>query len=331
MPVLPLPAVNAGIYLYPDRSAAEARKREGGSGCLVLVQFAEESDGSPIGSVYAVTAGHVVKGGCTALRLNPNDGGQATILDLDESSWFFHPDEMVDLAIAPISVPRALAGHPIPPSHFVRPDEADKYAIGQEVFMTGRFVNHEGRERNVPIVRYGNIAQLAPEPEPIRTSDGDRIAFLVDMRSLSGYSGSPVFVYRSRPDLNSPEKADSWIGSLEIRFLGIDMAHIADYRPLLEHDEKGKKRIFTPEKWTEQNSGMACVVPAWYLNDLLFENEEIVEMRKNAEEKWQEEHPPGVVFDAAPEADGPRHDRAEFYADLDRAIEPDDKPPKEGS
>ena len=49
--------------------------------------------------------------------------------------------------------------------------------IGDEVFVTGLFRGHTGRQRNVPIVRVGNIAAM-PE-EKVRTSRGDCLAYLI--------------------------------------------------------------------------------------------------------------------------------------------------------
>lgn len=67
---------------------------------------------------------------------------------------------------------------------------------GGEVFMIGRFVGHDGRQKNTPSVRFGNISRM-------RISDAEEGAdqnqeevderFLIDCRSIPDYSGSPVF------------------------------------------------------------------------------------------------------------------------------------------
>jgi hypothetical protein len=63
--------------------------------------------------------------------------------------------------------------------------------VGDDVFFTGLFTYHAGTERNEPIVRSGMIAAMA---ETISTMYGPQHAFLVESRSMGGFSGSPVFV-----------------------------------------------------------------------------------------------------------------------------------------
>jgi hypothetical protein len=69
----------------------------------------------------------------------------------------------------------------------------ENIGIGDEVFLTGLFVNHLGKKRNIPIVRVGNIAAM-PE-EAIATRNGNMDAYLIEARSIGGLSGSPVFVH----------------------------------------------------------------------------------------------------------------------------------------
>ena len=44
----------------------------------------------------------------------------------------------------------------------------NKYTIdtGDEVVITGMFFSHIGQQRNIPIVRIGNIAAMPQEPVP---------------------------------------------------------------------------------------------------------------------------------------------------------------------
>lgn len=69
--------------------------------------------------------------------------------------------------------------------------EDEDIGIGDDVFFTGLFRYHAATERNEPIVRSGNIAAM---PEKISTDYGPQYAFLVESRSMGGFSGSPVFV-----------------------------------------------------------------------------------------------------------------------------------------
>ena len=66
---------------------------------------------------------------------------------------------------------------------------------GDEVFLVGRFINSEGKQRNIPTLRFGNISQMPIEPIEQTRVSGKRLqeSFLVEARAISGYSGSPVF------------------------------------------------------------------------------------------------------------------------------------------
>ena len=51
---------------------------------------------------------------------------------------------------------------------------------GDDVFIVGRFVNHEGKQQNHPTVRFGAIAQMPGEP--ITFPDGThQDSFLVEL------------------------------------------------------------------------------------------------------------------------------------------------------
>jgi hypothetical protein len=69
--------------------------------------------------------------------------------------------------------------------------------IGEELFITGLFTGHTGKQRNLPIIRSGIIAAMPGEP--LRDDSGDEyMAYLAEVRSLGGLSGSPVFAIVTR-------------------------------------------------------------------------------------------------------------------------------------
>jgi hypothetical protein len=146
---------------------------------------------------------------------------------------------------------------------------------GDDVVMVGRFVTQEGRQRNWPALRFGNISMMPWEP--IRHPRGyDQEAFLVETRSVSGFSGSPVFAFilplSKRPrDKTLSRGGGPWL-------MGIDFGHIPLYEPVLEKD--GTPVI---DGWkVETNSGMSGVIPIWKLEEWL-DSEELVTMRDEAE------------------------------------------------
>jgi hypothetical protein len=65
--------------------------------------------------------------------------------------------------------------------------------LGDDVFVVGLFSRRAGQARNIPIIRVGNIVAM-PE-EPIKTGTGLQDAYLIELLSIGGLSGSPVFTY----------------------------------------------------------------------------------------------------------------------------------------
>lgn len=224
-----------------------------------------------MGFMYIVTNSHVIREGkAAALRVNTRDG-RIGIIHKTETGWIHHPDGD-DLAVLPINFEYdevKIKGIPI--EWFATKEKIERYKIGpgDEAFIVGRFINHEGRMQNLPAARFGNISMLPYEP--IRTKRGIlQEAFLVECRSLPGYSGSPVFVY---PMPFSPIEREK----VPPMFLGIDFGHLTDIRPVLNEE---RERVPRGDNWfVETNTGMSCVIPAWKVKELL-EVEELVNSRK---------------------------------------------------
>ena len=64
--------------------------------------------------------------------------------------------------------------------------------LGDDIFVTGLFTARTGNNRNIPIVRTGIISSMPDEP--IRDGEFECNAYLAELRSIGGISGSPVFV-----------------------------------------------------------------------------------------------------------------------------------------
>jgi hypothetical protein len=150
---------------------------------------------------YFVTAKHVIEGirdkGLTKafIRLNWKDG-QPQWAETDISSWYFHPtNPRVDVAVLRATLPEESDHLVYPLSSIVTPliMATAQIGPGSEVFLVGLFAPHSGQQRNIPIIRVGNIAAL-PE-EQVETRIGLIDAYLIEARSIGGLSGSPVFVH----------------------------------------------------------------------------------------------------------------------------------------
>lgn len=153
--------------------------------------------------MYLVTARHVLRGiehrrpdGAFLLRVNSAKGGVLWV-ETNVKQWWFHPDESLvdDAAVLAWAPPGDAIDYLLYPLEAVATEEvirAQAIGTGDEVFLTGLFVSHTGAERNIPIVRIGNIAAMPDEP--VATKIGPLDAYLVEARSIGGLSGSPVFV-----------------------------------------------------------------------------------------------------------------------------------------
>lgn len=260
------------IYLYPSVGDAEAGQRAGGTGFLVAVP-SETSESRFY--MYAVTNSHVIREGRSpVIRLNTKDGNKA-VLELAQEQWVHHQDGD-DIAVCPFALanPNHYAYKVVPRSQFLTKELAQQHNVGagDDVFMVGRFVSHEGRQRNTPIVRFGNISMMPWEP--IEHARGiEQESFLLEMRSLSGFSGSPVFLIRGTIDY----------------LLGVDWAHMASYDEVKKMNPNTGRLEGVPEGYVvKSNSGQMAAVPAWKLQELL-DQEELVTQRKRSDERLEKQ------------------------------------------
>lgn len=308
MPAIHPDILDTVVYLYPDQESAQKGERAGGSGCVVALPL---PDNPLFAFSYIVTNSHVIREGrASAIRFNTRDGGMG-LVHSTHSGWIHHPNGD-DAAILPITFEyESVKAKGIPLHMFVTEDRLKEYQIGpgDEAFMVGRFINHEGKLQNLPTVRFGNLAMMPREK--IRHPRGIlQEAFLVECRSLPGYSGSPVFLH-PLPFNSFPRKQPPPM------FLGIDVGSIKDFRQVLDKAELSHgNRVPIDNNWiVEANTGMAYVVPAWKIQELL-DVEELVKSRKEvlAELEKQKNSSPMALDAAIPE------ERTFTEADFEKAL-----------
>jgi len=281
MPRIPDEYLDCVIYLYASEQDAESGARSGGSGFLVGVPTTDLP--TNFWFLYAVTARHIIEKGDVVIRMKTIEGGNA-IWPTDERAWTWHPAGD-DLAVCLISFE--------PCAHkfqFIRrADFIDKATItamnvgpGDEAFVVGRFINHEGKQQNLPTVRFGCIGQMPGEPIKQDTGFAQE-SFLVEARSIGGYSGSPVFVFI--PIFSERAGVQNWApdsvfqnrgpyGFLKTHgpwLLGVDWGYINDWTPLCDAAGKPVDRMEPSSRQVKMNTGMMAVVPAWKLAELLDE------------------------------------------------------------
>ena len=240
MPRIPPVILDCVCYLYEDEEKARAGTDFGGTGFFVSVP----SRAGDRMFLHVVTNHHVAcTGGSSVIRVNTHDGG-TDVIPLEPHEWHFDP--RFDIAVAPIGL--AFEHHKfrtLPISMFMTAHaiERDKIGVGEDIFMVGRFINHDGGPINRPAVRFGNISVM---PSPIEQPNRHMAdAFCIDVHSKNGYSGSPVFIYRM-PGYDLEEKMPEDFGKRHVliagnnylALLGIHFAQFVEewemYRLLLE-------------------------------------------------------------------------------------------------
>lgn len=286
MPPITADLLACVFYLYESEDAARRGEKFGGAGFLVSVTNEEGVEFR-----YAVSNQHVIGKGFSTIRFNTS-AGDVEILETSPDDWTPHP-QGDDVSVMPFGITSDhLSVSTIPAASFVV--EGQHYGPGwlamgpgDDVFVVSRFITHDGKQRNQPAVRFGHIAMMPGEP--IQTQWGvKQSAFLVEVLSLSGASGSPVFVYRM--------PYGAVLGGTEMqqvqnpRLLGIDFSHISIWRDV-KLDDRRTSYIdpASGEKlYVEQNSGMMGVVPAWKLMECL-ESKELVALRDKIQEEIAEQ------------------------------------------
>lgn len=255
------------FYLYPSKDAAERGQSAGGTGFFVGYTSAVAPNTF---FLFAVSNKHVVADtGASVVRLNTKDGG-VEIFEFEPHEWFFTAKD--DLAIIPFRAD--LTRHRIksvPMEMMVTPEsmKAADVGPGDEVFMLGRFIKHDGKLTNTPSVRFGNLSMMtAPIDHPTL---GSQESFAVEMRSMGGYSGSPVFIYPSPWNMNN---GNVTLGGSRLFLLGVDWGHIVDHLEVKEKIVVTEQAAATqrPVSYVAANTGMNGVVPAWRLAQMIRKN-----------------------------------------------------------
>jgi len=235
--------------------------------------------------IYLVTAKHVVaeignREFC--IRANTKDGKSIIFQGDKQIKWWFHPkdEESADVAVLHMFFPKGLAqtlDFSALPIEALLTDEqikSDGIGDGDDVFITGLFAHHHGSEKNLPIIRTGNIAMMPEEPIPT-SKFGNMEVYLIEARSIGGLSGSPVFVLKPNP-----------LEQVRIYLLGLIHGHW-DVNPeqiidAISPDAKIKAGV---------NVGIAMVMPAKKILETI-NRKELLDMRSELESDWLSKNSP---------------------------------------
>lgn len=280
MPRIANEFLNAVFWCYGSRGCAERRESCGGTGFLFEVHC---TTNPAMRHVFGITNRHVIESHCQrsgvecaapftlALNLRADDDSSVlALIERDAPREWVTPTDNTDLAICYISYLPKNAYFWCIPQIMVLTEERYKnveLGPGDETFMVGRFVNHDGRATNAPSVRFGHISMNPGEP--IQSEKyGPQLSFLVEMISQAGFSGSPVFFHFHPGNPRKPSERrppppitpNTW----EIGLLGVDWGQINSTRYPV-YDAAGSKtdsHVLWP-------TGANGVVPGWKILDLL--------------------------------------------------------------
>jgi hypothetical protein len=276
MPVIPPEVLNCCFYLYKTAADARAGRPFGGTGFLVAVSSQLDER---VFHTFGVTNWHVaVRDRCSVIRANKAGGG-IRVIERDPSEWISRPG-WHDLAIIglPDDLDDAVTG-----THrnmlLTKEDVADLGIwSGADVFMIGRFVDHDGRSTNQPSTRFGNISVM-PVAGIKQPTNATLESYVLDVHSRTGYSGSPTFVYRTP---GSDLRMSSFVTGPGANFVKMLDIHWGQFPEKWKLTATGKvkpstgkaksasqPRRFIGEAEIEGLSGMTCAIPSWALLELL--------------------------------------------------------------
>ena len=287
MPRISQAILDSTFYLYRTEEDAAGGNNFGGTGFLVSYECVYQVDNGRLNNlvakhhIYAVTNWHVaLRSGCSVIRINTRDGKTKTF-PVDPIDWSFVP-RGDDVAVTPLPVDFSELQCNTIGTHLFETKEYLDYRVGpgEDVFMVGRFVDHDGGTTNQPAIRFGNISVMPTAmkiPELSRTRD----YYCIDLHSRSGFSGSPVFAYRTfGQDLegNDIQKLVNKITNMEhifssdfsprLSLLGIHCGQFTE-EWYIDNRKRRSGKVKGNGEYIVGMSGMAIVSPAWTIMEAL--------------------------------------------------------------
>lgn len=258
-----------------------------GTGFFVTVKDAKVADYL---HGYFVTAKHVLQ---TAdqkafrtevfIRLNGVNEGPAQFLKLPlksegkEKNVFVHSDSSVDIAVVPaLPDQKSFQFKAVGDELLTTKEKFKELKIreGSEVFFTGLFAPFVDTKRIYPVVRFGRVALVTDERIDFAGMKAE--LYLMETNSYGGNSGSPVFFYLG----SDREPGSVMVGNVVLELAGVMSGRFNDAIAV-----ETVSTSATP--FVRPNLGIAGVVPAYKLHEILFSSE-LVEFR----EKHMRDRPP---------------------------------------
>lgn len=301
MEAIPSDYIKTVVFLCVDEPTKNGTNREPkATGFFVRVPIEDTTD---YRVDYVVTARHCIdkarQYGKLYVRFNLKNGTY-TEIPTNPDDWCCHPSSDVAAILTPISaLPKGVGRQDVDQSsilmesfvgadytykgqvpligqHEIRPD------VGHQIYYIGLFTEHHGQERNLPIVRFGHISRM-PSKLKMRLADNIEFtgtAYLVELQSWGGSSGSPVFflhpiMFEAKGQRQLSNDTNIPVGVNLLWATGF-MGLINGHYPIRQ---QAVKTEYSPDIEMDLNTGMAVVTPAEAVTQLLM-REDLVEYRK---------------------------------------------------
>jgi hypothetical protein len=253
------------IYVSADGKTAAPN----GTGFFVGVKI-ENKDAF---AVYLVTAKHVLTDANgkyfdeVGVRLNTL-AGKSELLRLPlGANVFTHPsEEDVDIAVVPALPDQKVFDFKFLPEEMLTTKAGFtemKIGPGSDVFFAGLFTGFLGQNRSYPIARFGRVALVTDEKVPWQEPGHPQQMldlYLLETQSFGGNSGSPVFFYLG----SDREPGSIMVGPPVLKLAGIMKGNFNQGAPIVVMNN-------SPQALALQNMGIAAVVPAYLLHEVLFQ------------------------------------------------------------
>jgi hypothetical protein len=214
----------------------------------------------------------MIAGPTVSVRMNTHGGGVSTI-QLSKSEMLTSTAETNDIAM--IGLPALQDTYDqqaitLDRELLKRNYETWRPGLGDEVATVGLYSSHYGQDRNVPVVRIGNIARLPGEP--VLSKRGYVKAFLIETKSILGLSGSPVYVNVPHITLSASGSIRTLHGDgLDAFPIGMMLGYhvvstLEDQIPVPSTEGETAK---SETSLDERNTGFAVVVPIEAILDVV--------------------------------------------------------------
>lgn len=225
---------------------------------------------------YLITARHLLEDAerighdILYARINTKMMGVEYVEIGSVKEWIRYPVASIDLAVIPfmpdLQTTDFLA---LPYDMLLSHKEMFRrhIGVGDELIVTGLFTSRKGTKRNIPIVRSGIISAM-PE-EDLYYKGEPYSAYLAELRSIGGLSGSPVYIYLDRTRIYEAkiEEGSGW----QIFLIGLIRGHFYVESDLLENpDEIETDAVLGFNKAEKMNVGIALITPSEYILAMLF-------------------------------------------------------------